>query len=334
VDVALILPEKDPDIAEVFIEVKAPNRLQNELGTGEDQLKRYNWSDKSAISILTDGTIWRFYLPSIGGAFENSLFSELNLLKDDIDSICTVFDQVLRRDRFRKQALESAEAIYEEIARIKKLSNVKHEAEDIAKKTGMPKYETASQLLKTQYNCDMESSEIERLWNRNIPRVTQAQTTPQQPVKQWNNDAMRVTQALTTPQQPVKQWNNNDKPASKDPDSLDFTTRNNYTHRSARVVIINGRQMNVTYWYELTKHVFNYMIEKHPAIASSGDWGLFSKSYDNMDVSLSNGMYADGKLSSTEVVRQCRALMKAAGYDPINDLKIGHIESSRKKKGI
>lgn len=176
VDVDLILPEKRSEIAEVFIEIKTPYKLQNELVACETQLKRYNWSDKSAISILTDGIIWRFYLPSLGGSFEDSLFSEINLLEDDIESICIVFDQVLRRDNFRKQAVESAEAIFEEIARIKKLSLVKSEAEEIARKTGLQKFTIASQLLKNQHAYEMDESEIASLWDRKIPKVTQAPT--------------------------------------------------------------------------------------------------------------------------------------------------------------
>jgi predicted type IV restriction endonuclease len=173
VDVALILPEKHSDIAEVFIEIKNPYKLQTELVSGETQLKRYNWWDKSAISSLTDGVTWRFYLPSIGGAFENSLFSEIDLVKDDIDDTCAIFDQVLRRDNFRKKAVESAEDIYEEIGRIKKLSLAKSEAEDIARKTGMQKFTIAQQLLKNQHNFEIEIDEIERLWQKKIPKVTQ-----------------------------------------------------------------------------------------------------------------------------------------------------------------
>jgi len=33
------------------------------------------------------------------------------------------------------------------------------------------------------------------------------------------------------------------------------------------------------------------------------------------------------------VVKQCRLAMKTAGYDPINDLHIGYIESEHKRKG-
>jgi len=312
VDVALILPEKRSEIAEVFIEIKTPYRLQNELVAGETQLKRYNWSDKSAISILTDGIIWRFYLLSLGGAFENSLFSEIDLLEDDLDSICDVFDQVLRRDNFRKQAVESAETIYEEIARIKKLSSVKTEAGDIAKKTGLSKYTLASQLLKNQYNYDMDVSEIELLWDKKIPKVTQAPAT----VKQPGNKIDEGTQQ-----------------GQINTEAVEYRVTQDYRYKSARVVIIKGTKIPVKYWWEIKKHVFNFLIDNHPTLVSSNSLYLTTKQNDSMDIKLNNGMYTRGRLSASDVIKQCRAAMKTAGYDSINDLLVGYIESEHKRKG-
>jgi len=313
VDVALILPEKRSEIAEVFIEVKTPYRLQSELLSGETQLKRYNWCDKSAISILTDGIIWRFYLPSLGGAFEDSLFSEVNLLEDDLESVCIVFDQVLKRDNFRKQAVESAEAIFEEIARIKKLSLVKSEAVEIANKTGMHKFTIASQLLKNQYACEMAESEIASLWDKKIPKVTQAPTVAIQPVPQGNKG--------TTKEQTK-------------PGEVDFTVLQNYSYKSARVVVVGGITTPVKHWWEIKKHVFNYLLEKNPALASSDSLALFAKKTDSRDIRLINGMYSRGRMSATDIVKQCRAVMKIAGYEPFKDLQVGYVESERKRKGL
>ncbi len=313
VDVALILPEKRSEIAEVFIEVKTPYRLQSELVSGETQLKRYNWCDKSAISILTDGIIWRFYLPPLGGAFEDSLFSEVNLLEDDLESVCIVFDQVLKRDNFRKQAVESAEAIFEEIARIKKLSLVKSEAVEIANKTGMHKFTIASQLLKNQHACEMAESEIASLWDKKIPKVTQAPTVAIQPVPQGNKG--------TTKEQTK-------------PGEVDFTVLQNYSYKSARVVVVGGITTPVKHWWEIKKHVYNYLLEKNPALASSDSLALFAKKTDSRDIRLINGMYSRGRMSATDIVKQCRAVMKIAGYEPFKDLQVGYVESERKRKGL
>ncbi len=171
VDVALILSEKRNDLAEVFIEVKTPGKLQSELAAGETQLQKYNFWDKSAISILTDGIVWRFYLPSIGGSFEGTLFNEINILKDDPITIVNVFERILKRDNFRKKALQIAEDMHEELRKINIINSVKIEAEQIATKTGMSAYLIAKQLLLTKHREDFEISEIEALWHRSVPGV-------------------------------------------------------------------------------------------------------------------------------------------------------------------
>ncbi|MDD3562980.1 MAG: hypothetical protein PHR32_04810, partial [Candidatus Cloacimonetes bacterium] len=104
VDIALFIPEKTPEGAEVFIEVKTAGRLDSDLAAGEMQLHLYNAYHKSAISILTDGIKWRFYLPSAGGEFEDKLFSEINLQEDDPDWITRNFEMILKKDNYRKQA--------------------------------------------------------------------------------------------------------------------------------------------------------------------------------------------------------------------------------------
>lgn len=172
VDVALILTEKKSEIAEVFIEIKSPGKLQTELASGEFQLQQYNFWDKSAISILTDGITWRFYLPQIGGSWDGTLFTEINIARDDIDLVCQVFNQVLKRDNFRKQAIESAEAMYEELNIIRLVDSVQKEAEDISRKTGLSKYQMAQRLLKQNMGFEVELADIQRLWDRKTPGIS------------------------------------------------------------------------------------------------------------------------------------------------------------------
>lgn len=54
--------------------------------------------------------------------------------------------------------------------------------------------------------------------------------------------------------------------------------------------------------------------------------------WERLDIRLVNGMYSRGRMSATDIVKQCRAAMKAANYDPIVDLRIGYIESNHKRK--
>ena len=169
VDIALFLADKRSEKAEVFIEVKSPGRLQNELQSGEAQLQRYNYWDKSAISILTDGITWRFYLPSEGGSFDSTLFNEFNILTDNVEIICQTLDKVLRRENFRKQAVQTASDMYEELSKIRLIHKVKQKAIQIASDTGMDMYLIAKRLLIKNEHIDLDIEEIALLWERTIP---------------------------------------------------------------------------------------------------------------------------------------------------------------------
>jgi hypothetical protein len=169
VDVALFLADKRTDKAEVFIEVKSPGKLPYELPSGEAQLQRYNYWDKAAICILTDGITWRFYLPSEGGPFDGTLFNEFNILDDRVDFICQTLDKVLRRENFRKQAVQTASDMYEELGKIRLINKVKQKATQIASDTGMDIYLIAKQLLIQTEHTDLKIEEIVELWERTLP---------------------------------------------------------------------------------------------------------------------------------------------------------------------
>jgi len=169
VDVVLFLTDKRSEKAEVFIELKSPGILQYELQSGETQLQRYNYLDKVAICILTDGITWRFYLPSEGSSFDSTLFNEFNILTDNVEIICQTLDKVLRRNNFRKQAVQTARDTYEELRKIRLIHKVKQKAIRIASDTGMDMYMIAKQLLIQNEHVDLDIEEIGLLWERTIP---------------------------------------------------------------------------------------------------------------------------------------------------------------------
>lgn len=166
VDIALFISKRNDRTPEVYIETKAPGKLIRNFDNFESQLQRYNYYDKSAISILTDGAIWKFYLPSAGGTFSQRLFIELNFLKDDIYFIEQVMNQVLRKDNFRKNAVKASEYMLEEQKVISEISMVKKEAELLASSLGDSKYEIAQKLIRRKFCRDLDQTEIEKYWDR------------------------------------------------------------------------------------------------------------------------------------------------------------------------
>ncbi|MCB5268616.1 MAG: hypothetical protein LHW43_00760 [Candidatus Cloacimonetes bacterium] len=278
VDVALILSEKRNDLAEVFIEVKTPGKLQSELAAGEIQLQKYNFWDKSAISILTDGIVWRFYLPSFGGSFEGTLFNEINILKDDPITIVNVFERILKRDNFRKKALQIAEDMHEELRKINIINSVKIEAEQIATKTGMSAYLIAKQLLLTKHREDFEISEIEALWHRSVPGVDGDGGNP---LPDENYD-------------------------------LDHDFRFQKLKR-ARIL---DQWYPVTAWWQLKKTLYLKLQVKILGLNLGKGAGISQdkKIYAN-PITLADDYYCEGHGSSSSILGHCKTILKALDID-------------------
>jgi len=86
VDIALFIKPQYPTI---FIELKAPDKLQNsnELAKAETQLRNYNVDLTALFTILTDGNQWRFYYSQQGGAFSQKCFKVIEIKSDDVEDI-------------------------------------------------------------------------------------------------------------------------------------------------------------------------------------------------------------------------------------------------------
>ncbi|MDP2173192.1 MAG: DUF4357 domain-containing protein [Candidatus Cloacimonadaceae bacterium] len=170
VDIALFLADKTPKVGEVFIEVKSPgNLMKSAIKHSEDQLNAYIAHHRIAIGILTDGIIWRFYVPHRGGYFQDTLFAEFNLESANIDEVCAFFDSILKKENFRTKAVNRAEAMFEELTTIKLIQSVKNEAQTIQRRIGGSVFSIAEQLLINQHQKTIAIELIERIWNKTIP---------------------------------------------------------------------------------------------------------------------------------------------------------------------
>lgn len=299
VDIALFNPEKSSEGAEVFIEVKAPGKLDSDLIAGETQLHLYNAYHKSAISILTDGIKWRFYLPSAGGEFENKLFNELNLLEDDPEEIAQAFTLILKKDNYRKKALDTAEEMRVELTRIRLINKVKDEATLIHEKTNFSLYEIAQGIIETNYKTKIELNEIKRLWDRKQAGIQEVQDYV---------------------------------PAEYVESEVSVDIPENYSFCKPRYIILNGSHIDVKYWFEIKKAVYNYLIKHKPKLVLDGSLKYSRDKTDYREpISLEGGYFTEGNLDSNNMVKRCRAAMKKAGFDPIKDLVIA-IEHKPKKQ--
>ena len=295
VDVALFIPEKTSEGAEVFIEVKTPGKLDSDLIAGENQLHLYNAYHKSAISILTDGIKWRFYLPSAGGEFDDKLFNELNLLEDDPDDIVQTFEMILKKENYRIKALNTAEDMRNELVRIKLIGNVKDEAIAMHIKTDLSAYMFAQQLIKKNHKVNIELEDIERLWDIRQPGTEHKskRTAQDEAISSIQHEQTHAT-VLSV--------------------GSDFTGT-----KPIRLCVL-GTWHQVSSWREVKQITYNALLSKliNTNISKwygvSQDKGIYSN-----PITLEQGFYTEGCLKTNNVIKHCMKALAISGYSADKD---------------
>lgn len=267
--------------------------MDSDLISGETQLHLYNAYHKSAISILTDGIKWRFYLPSAGGEFEDKLFNEINLLEDDPDDAVQAFEMILKKDNYRKKALDTAENMRDELVRIKMIHSVKQEALSMHAKTDLSPFMFAQQLLKKNNKIEIDLEDIERLWDRKQSGIKHRAPAPKM-----------ANKSISIRTEPLK----------------------DYSFTKARYIILGGSErIETLHWYEVKKAVYNYLIKHIPGFHIEGSFKISKNKSDfRSPLILNDGYFTESNLGSSDMVRHSRAALQTAGLDPINDLVIAY----------
>lgn len=101
--------------ASVFVEVKKGGEL---LEQHEEQLLDYAFIEGIRLAVLTNGSIWWFYLPLQPGSWEQRKFAALYLGEQDKAEIARVLDNVLGKENISNgSAFDNAEHLYQQMQR-------------------------------------------------------------------------------------------------------------------------------------------------------------------------------------------------------------------------
>lgn len=290
VDIALFISNRNDRTPEVYIETKAPEKLSGNYEEFESQLSRYNHHDKSAISVLTDGAIWKFYLPSAGGTFSQRMFVDFNVLKDDIEFIEQVFNQVLRKENFRKNAVKASEYMLEEQKIISEISAIKDDAEQLASSLGDSKFEIAGKLLRRKFGRSIDQIEIEKYWDRKKQHIDKNRS---------EDNSGLLNQVITD----LEKFDPKGKKPSK--------------------VYVISNWFNVKSWRAIYITVCEELIKRHPGTDLCGfllEQNKWSKKTNVMTAS--NNKYLMINWSAENCIKYSIRFLKAHGYDIKNRFKI------------
>ncbi len=122
VDYALLLDEE----AQVFVEVKKGGEL---LEQHQEQLLDYAFKEGIPLALLTNGTVWWFYLSLQPGTWERRRFAALCIDEQDKVEIVSVLASVLNKENVSDgSALQNAEYLYKQMQRQIQVSETLPEA--------------------------------------------------------------------------------------------------------------------------------------------------------------------------------------------------------------
>lgn len=294
VDIALFISENFDRTPEVFIETKALHKLTGDFTEYEEQLQRYNYYDSSAISVLTDGVIWKFYLPSAGGTFSQKLFNELNLIKDPVNFIEEIFKKVLFKDNFRKNAVHAGETMLAEQKIVKDIDTIKEEALKVSHILGDNIYLTAQKILKNRFNKEYELKDIERFWDRKLVN-THDKTEDTITVNILNNEIN-----------------------GKEIDLHNFDP----TGKKPKRVFIIDQWYEVKYWISIYFKIAQILIDKFPDTDLCG-FLQTENIWPKLNVSkMDNGKYLFCNLNAKECIKKSIKFLENNNYDISRNFRI------------
>lgn len=95
----------------VFLEVKRPTE---DLERHEKQLLEYSFTEGVDIAVLTNGLLWWFYLPLVGGNWQQRKFFTIDIEQQPPEAAAQHFIDFLGRDAVEKgSSIEKAKSIKE-----------------------------------------------------------------------------------------------------------------------------------------------------------------------------------------------------------------------------
>jgi predicted type IV restriction endonuclease len=297
VDVVLfhsLTKDKTPD---VFFEIKSVGKLEGSIRDSEEQLQEYNYYNTASITILTDGRQWRFYLSSAQGTFVQKLFCSFDLLEDKEEYVIGIFREVLSKDRFVKDAVNTAESMLHDLKLSKEISRARLDANERSDKyPELTKFQIVQIILKEHGN-DVSIEEIKRLWDIKKPGTVDPPPPPPHPEDYTGTSPLRIFV--------IDKWFDKN-PTTK---RLD--------------------------WSDVKVIVYNHILEKKKTIALDGRKGVFKTAEPTRKQStksIGRGYLIDTGFNANTLVKHCCEALESAGYDPQKDLVI-ELDNSYKMKG-
>ncbi len=289
VDVALFHTRFHDRTPDVFIEAKAMGKLEGQIIASEEQLQEYNYYNSAAITILTDGRQWRFYLSSAPGTFKQRLFCKFDLLEDETAYIAELLQRILAKERFHKDAINVAQSMLSDLKKAQEIDRAKQKAKDIADEyPELNLYQRVQKVL-AERGHRLGLDEIKRLWS--------------------------PATSIIEPQE--------EAPKAKKVKTARKPSRSEYAFQKPKRVFVINKWFDVSSWKDVKLTVFNYVFEMNPdldlQVKAHRKLNIVESSPDmfRSPIQLANGLFTESNLSADGIVKHCNKALRSIELQPI-----------------
>jgi len=299
VDIALFINHLKNPIA--YIQTTEIGALIKNLADYEKQMSDLNRYETAEISILTDGIIWKIYFSQDSGHFASNIAADFNLLKDDMNYIVSIFNEVINK---KKRCNEAKQAILRDQSIIDDINQVRAEAEDIAPSMMLSPQEAARRYLITQHNKEYSLETINEYWDKKID-------TSESLKNEYQND--RIEQKQTNS---VNEISMHDLDIGEELDLYKFTP----TYKSIRRAHIFGEWKKIKVWTDIFVIICTELLKRFPDTDLNGFLSDQRPKNNMRFQKMSNGQYLYTNHSAKYCILHSLDLLKK--YNLEGNLKI------------
>ena len=303
----------------VFIEVK---RVHSKLDNHQRSLVNLASREGVNLAVLTNGTIWWFYLISANGSWQRKWFYSIDLIKQKPDAFVPNLMDLLSKTKVTKgQSLKAAKSLFQR-KRQKLAANFLPEAwNQIISQPNKIFVELLSEQTEKLCRYKVDSKSIQKFLDKHMNKwlvKNVAGTGAAPPSATMATDILDLDEELSSVKPKVSR--------KKEPAEISQT----FAELSIRSFRFNGNNYPVRAWDEVLPTLCDYFAATHTKDFEKVLWisddqkTCFSRYSDQLRIPekiKQTDIFVETKMTPDEVVKTAEKLLEEFGYDR-NDLSI------------
>jgi predicted type IV restriction endonuclease len=315
------------NINKMFIEVK---RVHEKLDAHQKRLVNFATREKVGLSILTNGIVWWFYLPSTNGDWQQKWFYSVDLLKQNPAAIVPQLIDLLSKNKVsRGQSLRVAKSLYQDKKQKMAADFVPQAWNRILTGPNKIFVELLSDTTEKICGCEVDSNLIEKFLKKHLDKwlIKDLPGLSAAPPARVKEAPIVLKNELAEKPAPKI----SDKSPSSGTAEYRITKKHeSYEGKTIKSYTFNGRTEHARNWEDVLTNLCDYFAATHKKDFEKVLWisgenkTYFSRYQDQLRIPekiKKTDIFVETKLNPDEIVKTAKALVAEFGYSQ-DSLKI------------